>query len=182
MGSLCNSIRNGAGSIESAQINFSESGSNPPKVITPLMFVTQGMLFPYYGAVMSRSSGGSYESRDLMHWGSCNLDHRRDIGGWGGTCTGNLSNSVYSSLRVLTNLNTASAHHTDVISNRGDLKTYVKVAQELSVQILFDHFTEEWEGSGSASSVTDEDDSKVDTEEVEVVAVKKKGRPVKGDK
>lgn len=185
MGSLCNAIRQGSTSLESAQIAFNESGNNPSKVITPLMFVTSGMLFPYYGAVMSRISGGRYESRDLMHWGSCNLDHRRDIGGWGGTCTGNLSSSVYASLRVLTNLNTGSPHHTDVISTRGDMRTYVKVAQEMSTEIMFEHFKDEWVLETAPSEV--EEDSKEtskapSTVGEEVVVVKKKGRPAKGAK
>lgn len=183
MGSLCNSIRQGGTNIETAQIAFNESGNNPGKVITPLMFVTQGMLFPYYGAAFSRSSGGRYESRDLMHWGSCNLDHRRDIGGWGGTCTGNLSNSVYASLRVLTNLNTGSAHHTDVISTRGDVKTYVKVAQEMSTEIMFEHFKDEWlyedaKAPSEAEEVIEETPKKSDTLDTKVT-VKKKGRPAK---
>lgn len=183
MGSLCNAIRQGSTNLESAQVGFSESGSNPAKVITPLMFVTQGMLFPYYGAAMSRTSGGRYESRDLMHWGSCNLDHRRDIGGWGGTCTGNLSSSVYASLRVLTNLNTGSAHHTDVISNRGDTRTYVKVAQEMSTEIMFEHFKYEWKYEDDTSpsetaEVIEETPKKSDKLDTKAT-VKKKGRPAK---
>lgn len=194
MGSICNTIRQGSQSIETINVSFSESGSNPPKVITPTMFVTQGMLFPYYGAVMSRYNDSRYESRDLMHWGSCNLDHRRDIGAWGGTCTGSLSNSVYSSLRVLTNLNMGSAHHTDVISNRGDLRTYVKVTQEICAEMLFEHFKDVWEVPTEAPSDEVQDVTNTDSESVEVapeleevtpgaqaspVVVKKRGRPAK---
>lgn len=192
MGSICNAIRQGSQSIENTQVAFSESGNNPQKVITPTMFVTQGMLFPYYGAIMSRLSGSRYESRDLMHFGSCNLDHRRDIGAWGGTCTGSLNNGVYASLRVLTNLNMGSAHHTDVISNRGDIRTYVKVSQEISAEMLFEHFKGVWEVPEEAPSEADtgieesiEKDEKSDTEVVQQlgatpeVVVKKRGRPSK---
>lgn len=173
LGSLCGDIRRGSISLENARVQFSESGDNPNKVITPTMFVTSGMLFPYYGAVQSRHSGGSYESRDLMHFGSCNLDHRRDIGGWGGTCTGKFSNNIYASLRVLTNLNTASAHHTDVISKECDILTYVKVAQELSIQVIIEHFKDEW----GITEVIAEEPIEV-TPEVVVVS-KKRGRPSK---
>lgn len=183
LGSICNAIRQGSQSLETTNVSFSESGNNPQKVITPTMFVTQGMLFPYYGAVLSRFTSSRYESRDLMHWGSCNLDHRRDIGAWGGTCTGSLSNAVYASLRVLTNLNMGSAHHTDVISNRGNVRTYVKVSQEISAEMLFEHFKVEWEVPEEVPS------SNVDTEDVEEVTelpphapevvVKKRGRPSK---
>lgn len=190
LGSICDAIRQGSQSLESTMVSFSESGNNPSKVITPTMFVTQGMLFPYYGAIMSRFSGTRYESRDLMHWGSCNLDHRRDIGAWGGTCTGSLSNAVYASLRVLTNLNMGSAHHTDVLSNRGDLRTYVKVTQEICAEMLFGHFKEEWEVPEEAPSTVEiEECNKEGLEESsevvpqlatpEVVTVKKRGRPSK---
>lgn len=177
MESLCQSIRSGSTPINSATVNFNEAGNNPPKVITPLMFVTQGMLFPYYGAVQSRYSGGRYESRDLMHFGSCNLDHRRDIGAWSSTCTGNLSNSVYASLRVLTNLNTGSPHHTDVIAAKCDVKTYVKITQEMSVQLLETFYKDVW--------VTEEVPAVIEapvTDEVkqpEVSVIKKRGRPSK---
>lgn len=182
MESMCQSIRSGQSQLATAQIGFSESGNNPAKVITPLMFVTQGMLFPYYGAVQSRYSGGRYESRDLMHWGSCNLDHRRDIGAWSSTCTGNLSNSVYASLRVLTNLNTGSPHHTDVIAAKGDIKTYVKITQEISVQLLEAFYKDVW----VTEEVTPEAPVEVVAEDVAVkenlkgvTVIKKRGRPTK---
>lgn len=194
MSSICNAIRQNSQNIETATVQFNESGNNPDKVITPTMFVTRGMLFPYYGAILSRFTGGRYESRDLMHWGSCNLDHRRDIGAWGGTCTGSLSNNVYAHLRVLTNLNTGSPHHTDVISNRGDIRTYVKVAQEMCSEMLFEHFKEAWKVEPEmidAPPSTDDKDykeggttsSKMDEvveQPREVKVVKKRGRPAKG--
>lgn len=173
MDALCQSIRGGNQQIATAQIAFAESGNNPSKVVTPLMFVTQGMLFPYYGAVQSRYSGGRYESRDLMHWGSCNLDHRRDIGAWSSTCTGNLSNGVYASLRVLTNLNTGSPHHTDVITNKGsDVKTYVKITQEITVQLLENFYKDVWE-------VAPVETAPAVTAPVAVTVTKKRGRPGK---
>lgn len=177
MESLCQSIRSGQTNLNSAQVNFSEAGNNPQKVITPLMFVTQGMLFPYYGAVQSRYSGGRYESRDLMHFGSCNLDHRRDIGAWSSTCTGNLSNSVYASLRVLTNLNTGSPHHTDVITAKCEIKTYVKITQEISVQLLEAHYKDVWkteEATPVPEAVVTKEEKKA-----EVTVLKKIGRPSK---
>lgn len=175
MESLCQSIRSGGTPIASATVAFSEAGNNPPKVITPLMFVTQGMLFPYYGAVQSRYSSGRYESRDLMHFGSCNLDHRRDIGAWAGTCTGNLSNAVYASLRVLTNLNTGSPHHTDVIAAKCDIKTYVKITQEISVQLLETFYKDVWKTEEVPAETAEEVKEEVETK----ATVVKRGRPSK---
>lgn len=190
MGSLCGAIRQGSTSMESASVSFSESGSNPRMVITPTMFVTQDMLFPYYGAIQSRQSGGSYESRDLLPMGSCNLNHSTNIGHYGGTCTGNLSNSVYASLRVLTNLNTGSPHHMDVISNGLDIRTYVRTTQEVSAEIIYEAHKDSWvfeeEPVTPSQEVLEEDlglDTKVinaeGTPEVVVTVVKKRGRPSK---
>jgi hypothetical protein len=174
MDSLCNNLRSGNTSIESARVDFSESGNNPRLVITPLLFVTKDMLFPYYGAIISRSTGGEYSSRDLMPWGSCNLNHRENIGRWGGTCTGSFSNAVYSSLRVLTNVNTGSPHHTDVILKSGCPRTYARVTQEMSASMLFDHFKDVWEVQEEVIEAVSEDT----TEEVTVIT-KKRGRPSK---
>lgn len=194
MESMCKNLREGSSSIETAQISFGESGNNPSKVITPTMFVTHGILFPYYGAIQSRQQGGSYESRDLVHMGSCNLDHRRDIGAWGGTCTGNLQNSVYASLRVLTTLNMGSAHHTDVMAANMDVRTYVKITQEISTEMLLGHFRPLWEVPEEVPSIQPPEDEEGTQEgveptievspETEVVVVRKRGRPskaIKGD-
>ena len=184
LNSLCQSIRQGSQKLETARVSFSESGNNPQLVITPLMFVTRGMIFPYYGATISKQDGGSYKSRDLMNFGSCNLDHRTDIGIWGTTCTGNHSNSVYASLRVLSNLNMSSAYHTDVIAMSAGIKPYVRIAQEISVELLMTAYGSKW----ITEEVVQEEEPKVieiveeETQEVpEVVAVtvKKRGRPKK---
>lgn len=182
--SICNGLRQGSNKLETSRITFSESGNNPPMVITPLMFVTRGMIFPYYGAVLSKqeTSGGSYKSRDLMNFGSCNLDHRSDISSWGTTCTGNFQNNVYASLRVLSNLNMSSAYHSDVIIKDAGIKPYVRVAQDISVQLLFAAFGDKWnvveevvEEPVTASTLVEEETQ----EEVVVTVVKKRGRPKK---
>lgn len=142
------------------------------------------MIFPYYGAVLSKqdTSGGSYKSRDLMNFGSCNLDHRSDISSWGTTCTGNFQNNVYASLRVLSNLNMSSAYHSDVIIKDAGIKPYVRVAQDISVQLLFAAFGDKWnvveevvEEPVTASTLVEEETQ----EEVVVTVVKKRGRPKK---
>ena len=185
MSSLCNAIRQGATPMEQAKVAFSESGSNPRHVITPTMFVTQGMLFPYYGAIQSRNSGSGYDSRDLMHFGSCNLNHSRDIGNWGSTCTGNLSSSVYASLRVLTNLNTGSPHHTDVIAKGTDVRTYVKTTQEISMSLLYEANKHLWEAHEVVNEPSEEvieavkEPSEEALEVTPEVTVKRRGRPSK---
>lgn len=159
------SVREGR-NLSELKVIASPSGNNPQCVMTPVHLYTDGLLYPYYGVVHSetRGSGTPYVSRDLTPLGSCNVNHdRHSITNWGGTCTGTRSNSVYGSLRVLSNANTGSPHHLDTIfCDLSEIKTFVKITQEYACVFIDNIIKNTYETSDTDTS-TDNGEGKNDT-------------------
>jgi hypothetical protein len=101
-------------------------------VMTPVQFASDGVITPYYGVIESQFEGGSYRSRQLSPMLSGNINTNNTS--YGNTCTGDLSNSYYSSLRVLNGFNMSSAYFQSTVSKASF--HWIKACQLISIELL----------------------------------------------
>ncbi len=154
---ILNSIQNNG----DTNINFSERGDSIQHTVIPVQLATTGIVYPYYGLIMShRVPGGPYESRHLYPVLSGNIDtmSRRN----GQTCVGSLNNYAFSSLYVLSNMNIQSMYFSDVYSIHTD--DFIAACQKVSAEFLA---TAVGISTDEDSSVEDEDKNNEETDSCE---------------
>ncbi len=90
-----------------------EDNARPRYAITPVQFMTDEVVMPYYGAIASYTSGGAYVSINLMPMFSCNiaLDEENPSEAWSSTCTGSQPSNRFKSLYTLNDMNCSSVFH-----------------------------------------------------------------------
>ena len=103
-----------------------------PNVLIPVQFAANSIITPYYGVVQSIYDGSKYNSAQCSPMFSGNIQSSSTR--LGGTCTGDLSNSRYSSLRVLNGFNLSSAYFTTTVNN--SVFHWIKACQLVSIELL----------------------------------------------
>ena len=119
----------------SKTLRFSESGSNPPSVLVPIQFLARSIVYPFYGLVTLRTSGSGadYRSANLWDFFSGNISSQSSVD-LDSTCTGDLSNSIFSSLKVLNTLNDHSTYSSNNVPTNPE--EFVWACQVLSNALL----------------------------------------------
>ena len=112
----------------------SQESTTMEHVLTPVQFASDGVVTPYYSVIQSTFSkgSGSYVSNQLTPMLSGNIQTTDTD--TGNTCTGDLSNSRYASLRVLNGLNMSSAYFSGTVSNASF--HWIKACQLVSIELL----------------------------------------------
>lgn len=131
--SLETDIKNSIGGIEHLRIPFIETGDRVETAIIPVQLATTSIVYPYYGLILSRGGDGEqYRSRNKFPLLSGNIN--TGISGAGDTCVGELNSSSFTSLYVLSNMNTNSMFGDDVIGVT--YKEFIQACQNVSAEIL----------------------------------------------
>lgn len=139
-------------------ISFNETGENTQCAVIPVQLATSGVTYPYYGLIMSdRTHRDSYLSTNLYPCLSGNIDVSTNRNGQ--TCVGELSNSVFASLYVLSNMNINSLYYTDIYTS--ETLTFVHACQSVSAAFI----------SAWAGIVPDPIEEEVEEDVAEVEAV-----------
>ena len=112
----------------------SQESSTMQNIITPVQFASDGVVTPYYGVIESTYSGGYYKSRQLSPMLTGNIQTTDTS--YGNTCTGDLSNTRYSSLRVLNGVNMSSVYFDGMVSPSAF--HWIKACQLVSIELLCD--------------------------------------------
>jgi len=111
--------------IRSQQANFGHINLTPNahtkyiySVLTPVQFLVNGIIFPYYGVIHSKKSEEDYAYRsiDFSPFRSGNLNSSTAEYTYADTCTGSSSNILYSSLMTLNYMNGSSTYYSDIIT------------------------------------------------------------------
>lgn len=113
-----------------------EGNARPEFALIPVQMASYSVAYPYYGAVVSYTSGSEYYSKNLcgMTSGNINVDaNYKDE--WCATCTGSLSNSKFNSLFSLNNMNLNSMFYEKVIHT--DIRDWTFACQMFSIYQLF---------------------------------------------
>ncbi len=110
----------------------SKESSTMRNVITPVQFASDGVITPYYGVMHSEYHDGYYRSQQLSPMLTGNINTHDTS--YGNTCTGDFSNSRYSSLHVLNGFNLNSAYFKDTVSNSSIY--WIKACQLISIELL----------------------------------------------
>jgi len=131
--SLESDIRTSSVSPGTCVISFSERGRVVEDAVIPVQLATRGIVYPYYGMILSsRNSGAPYSSKNLYPILSGNIDTVANVPG--ATCVGGLSNYAFSSLYVLSNMNIESMYFSEVFTAKTD--AFIMASQIVSAELL----------------------------------------------
>lgn len=109
-------------------IDTSTNLDRDTEVVIPIQFVSDGLLVPYYGIILSKGgNGNSYKSRQvgLICTGNirASLDGRSND--YNDTCTGDHPNNMFSSLYSLNIMNYNSMFHKTLLCNGWETQIYI---------------------------------------------------------
>lgn len=118
---------------DSFSVRFLEDGGKIQNALIPVHLATNSLIYPYYGMILSCSeTDGSYASTNLYPCLSGNINTRSDS--YGTTCVGELSDNAFTSLYVLSNMNTQSMYSSELLPV--GIETFIHACQAVSAEFL----------------------------------------------
>lgn len=109
-------------------LNSSTNLSTDSEILIPIQFVSDGLLVPYYGLVLSKGgNGNSYKSRQVGYISSGNIRAGLEGGSnnYNDTCTGDNPNNMFSSLYSLNIMNYNSMFNKSLLATGWETQVYV---------------------------------------------------------
>ena len=116
---ICDHIRSQETNFGHIHLTPKSSAQFINSVLTPVQFLVNGIIYPYYGIIHSYKEDAeqSYKSIDYSPFRSGNLNSSTSKYRYVDTCTGSHSNILYESLMTLNYMNGSSTYYADIVAD-----------------------------------------------------------------